>query len=134
MRFVEGGLSISFEVPPLTAHLPDPQDVRIIQNDDRWVTHLAFFDEGTPSVVTARVYDHDNQLAGTESFDVAGDGELTFVELATRVSVGRIELTEGSGVGFPGSVAAYSQQIYGFAVVTDRRAGTPRVIPFASID
>ena len=117
----------SFEVPALQFALPAFELLRAtaIQNDDEFVTSFVLFNEGDgPAPVTASIYDDVGVLLARESLTVPGAAFL-FYQPVTDVEIGHVDLTAGFA-GF-GSTAS-DAPVYGFAAVTWRAGGSPRVV------
>ncbi len=134
-RFYDGstGDVASFAIPPLEHAMPA---FRLrgsgIQSDAEYVTSIVLFNESADeALITASVRDANGVKAGEEVIAVRA-GDFVLYQLVTEVDVGSVELTPGiPDFGCPGCDA--TGPVYGFAVVTWRAGGSPRVVPLEPI-
>ena len=120
----------AFVIPPLRWAMPAFRlRADAIQSDATYKTSIALFNDGTTDApVTLRLFDAHGAPAGTESTNVPANGFVLY-ELAGELPLGRLELEAGyAGFGF-----ASDSPVYGFAVVTWRTGGSPRVVELTPI-
>lgn len=121
----------SFVIPVLEYALP-AFELRAtgIQSDADFVTSLVLFNEGNElAPITAVLYGAAGGAPlGFETIEVPAGGWIQHV-VSLEIDVGRLDLVAGYlPFGFPSSAP-----VYGFAAVTWRRGGSPRIVELKPI-